>query len=406
MDRAGRGGYRGSPVREWDCSGAAGPVAVRFTGAAGTHGGGVSPTSEELSVVDLEVREATPAEIARWDDFVVAADDGGDVWRGLDNAKAKETLGYSIRYLFVGDDAVTVHVKNVPLLGQLWIVPSGPSGTSLDEVLPKTRALAAHAAAHGAFVLRIDPRVRADDSVRDRLRGEGFRAAGMFTPNQHTVVLDLSGGEEAVLASLSKNARRAIKRADRDGVVVERVPATDENCDIMYEMLAATGSGRFGVRSRDYCRFAYQRYAEQGNGQMFFAKVDGQVHAASFEILLGNKSLGLHGGSIRRDGEAAKNGLGSRGTGHALQWEVLRWAIERGATSYDMCGTPPSWEADNPDNYFYGIGKFKRSFRDEVIDYTGAWDVALDSWKSLLWANGYERECRRFSILVWRTHFL
>lgn len=353
------------------------------------------------------VRSADVSEIARWDEFVVAARDGGDVWRGLDNAKAKETLGYSIRYLFVGDDAVTVHVKDVALLGMLWIVPSGPSGTTLGEVLPKVEALAAYAASQGAFALRIDPRLKVDDTVTERLLAEGYVPAGMFTPNQYTVVLDLSGTEEEVLAGFSKNARRAIKRAQRDGVVVERVPSTDANCDTMYDMLAATGNGRFGVRSREYCRFVYRRYAESGNGQMFFAKIGDEVLACSFEIKIGSKSLGLHGGSVRKNpGDASVGGLGSHGTGHALQWEAIRWALEAGATEYDMCGTPPSAEADDPDNYFYGIGKFKRTFNKEVTDYTGAYDIPLNGWKARLWHGGMEREFKRFSLLVRRRHFL
>ncbi|MFC9788987.1 lipid II:glycine glycyltransferase FemX [Rhodococcus sp. NPDC127528] len=353
------------------------------------------------------VRTATTTQIERWDAFVVAASDGGDVWRGLDNAKAKESIGYSIRYLMVGDDAVTVHVKDVPVLGEMWILPGGPSGKTLDEVLPKVRALAAYAAEHGAFVLRIDPRVQAGAGVEERLCAEGYRPAGMFTPNKHTVVLDLTGTEDEILAGFSKNARRAIKRAARDGVEIERVPATDANCDTMYDLLSATGNGRFGVRSREYCRSAYQGYADRGNGQMFFARLGGEIVAGSFEIRLGTKSLGLHGGSIRKKpGDATTNGLGSHGTGHALQWDVLRWAMESGAVEYDMCGTPPSAEADDPDNYFYGIGKFKRSFRDEIIDYVGAYDVPLNSWKSTVWAGGLERECKRFSMLVRGKHFL
>ncbi|MFF0814849.1 lipid II:glycine glycyltransferase FemX [Rhodococcus sp. NPDC003318] len=352
------------------------------------------------------VREANPLEVERWDEHVTRAADGGDVWRGQDNAKAKETLGYAIRYLFVGDDAVTVHVKNVPLLGPLWIVPSGPSGATIAEVLPKAQALAFYAATQGAFVLRIDPRVEADAETTRRLLAEGYRPAGQVTPNKHTVIVDLDRTEDEILAGFSKGARRALKRAARDGVQVERVPATDENCDILYELVAQTGDGRFGVRSREYSRFTYQRYAASGNGQMFFARSDGKVATASFEMRLGAKAIGLHKGSVRKSpGDSATNGLGSQGIGHALQWAVVRWAKEAGALEYDLCGTPPSAEADNPDHYFYGIGTFKRSFNREITDYVGAWDVPLSQWRNRIWTAGYERECKRLSMLLRRTLF-
>ncbi|GAA4485273.1 hypothetical protein GCM10023094_39860 [Rhodococcus olei] len=352
------------------------------------------------------VREADALEVAAWDEFVTRAADGGDVWRGLGNARAKQSLGYTIRYLFVGGDAVTVHVKKVPLLGRLWIVPCGPSGVAVGEVLPKARALAAYAAARGAFVLRIDPRVEADEETTRQLRAAGYRFAGRYTPNQHTVIVDLHGTEDQILAGFSNGARRAIKRATRDGVVVERVPATDENCDILYDLLAEAGDGRFGLRSREYCRSTYQRYAASGNGQMFFARIDGRVATASFEMRLGTKVIGLHTGSVRKSaGDSAVNGLGSQGIGHALQWEVMRWAKRCGALEYDLCGTPPSSEVDNPERSFCGIGKFKRSFHKEVTDRVGAWDIPLSGWRSRIWAAGYERECKRLSMVLRGTLF-
>ena len=192
-----------------------------------------------------------------------------------------------------------------------------------------------------------------------------------------------------VLARLPQKGRHAIRRAQRDGVTVEQVDTTEENCRIMYDLLAETAAGSFTIRSYNYYKTFWQRFSQAGYGQLFFAYFEGQVVAAAYAIVFGKKSTYKDGASIRR--------RTAYGASHLLQWQVIEWAKSKGSLTHDLCGAPPSDQIDNPAHPHHGIGRFKTSFNKEVTDYVGAYDVAIKPSVYKWWRKIGER-------LVLRAH--
>lgn len=322
-------------------------------------------------------RFAAQHEIEQWDALIDENPDGGSVWRGRAYAEGERIVGFVPVYLIVDGIACTAMEKRLPLLGRTWHLPAGPGALDVDSLLRFTKALTNFAAAQGVFTLRIEPQIRDNEPDRRRLLDAGFRPSHMWSP-QHTVLVDLTGSEADVLSRFSQSTRRWIKRSARDGVVVDRVEASDENCRQMHELLTATADKRFPIRNLAELTATYQGMQAAGNGQLFFARFEEALVAGAFMMKVGRSALYLNGASVRKEeGQSKENGLGAHGVGHAVQWEAMRWAREFGATRYDLCGAPSAANADDPAEPLYGVGKFKRTFDKEIVDYIGCYDVPV-----------------------------
>ena len=329
------------------------------------------------------IRFATDDEQPTWDDRVIANPDGGNVFQGTVFADMKRRGGWTPRYVVAGALVLLVLEKSIPLIGKLWYVPKGPGVRTmrqLDDLLPDLHDFARQ---QGVFLLKIEPELRqASETVADLLK-LGLVKADPIQPNFSTVLIDLSPELEAVLAGLNQKGRHAIKRAERDGAVAEAVEATDENCRTMYQLFSATAEGSFRIRSFDYYRAFWQGYAAKGQGQLFFASVDGKVVAGAYALIYGNKSTYKDGASSRE--------RSVYGVSHLLQWRVIEWAKQRGSVVHDLCGVPPLSEIANPEHPHYGLGRFKTSFNKEVTEYVGVYELVISPRGYNLWKSIGER---------------
>lgn len=341
-------------------------------------------------------RLATADERVQWDALIAANPGGGEVWAGdayLD-VKREEGRYRDYRVIVERPDAepiaVGVLAKKVPLLGEWWHLPAGPAGSDAAELLETAAAVAALARSRGAFLLKIEPRLGPD--ARPAILGSGYRDTVRIIPNPSTILVDVSGTEDEVFKRIGKKARNSISRAGRDGIVVTRVAATDENCAALFGLLQETAEGRFVLRSEQYYRHFWQRFERSGDGQIFLAHRDGELVAGAFAMGLGEKTTYKDGASVR-----AKTAYGAS---HALQWEVIRWANERGALVHDLCGAPPSDRVDDKDHPLHGVGQFKRSFAPDITDYAGAFDLPLKTGAYTAWIRIGDRLMRRVSLAI------
>jgi lipid II:glycine glycyltransferase (peptidoglycan interpeptide bridge formation enzyme) len=333
----------------------------------------------------MTARFATDEEIAGWDSLILANPDGGNVFATREYATQKETGGYKIRYLMVNDIAVMVHEKNALALGKLWYLPKGPEVTSTKNLFELLKTLRPFGLKHSVFAIRIEPEL--PRSTQPTLARHGLMKAQPIIPNPSTITLDISPSLDDILMSLPQKGRHAIRRAERDGVTVKLVEATAKNCRTMFDLLATTAEGQFGIRSHEYYCTFWQRFEKAERGQLFFAYVDGKVVAGAFAMVFGTKSTYLVGASIRK--------RTVYGASHLLQWHVITWAKSKGALVHDFCGSPPSDEINNPDHPHHGIGLFKTAFNKTVTDYVGCYDYVIHPAQYKAWTLLGERVARR-----------
>lgn len=333
----------------------------------------------------MNARYATPEEIANWNAYIVRNPDGGNIFSSYEYSLQKETGGYRARYVCVDTIAVTVLEKKALGIGVLWYLPKGPGVTTTKELLSVLEALAPLARQKRVFAIRVETELPRASSPT--LARHGLVKARAIIPNPSTITLDISSSIDAILTTLPQKGRYAIKRAERDGVTIKQVPASEDNVKIMYELLAETAEGQFGIRRYEYYRSFWQRFEKAGSGQLFFAYVDGAVVAGVYAMVFGSKSTYKDGASIRK--------RTAYGASHLLQWEVITWAKAHGSLLHDFCGSPPSDEIDNPEHPHHGIGLFKTAFNRTVTDYIGCFDYVLNQPLYKAWTTIGERVVRR-----------
>lgn len=329
------------------------------------------------------IRFASRDEIKNWNDHILVNPDGGNVFQGYEFAEQKKLGGWKPRFIIVNDVAVTVLEKKFLGVYKLWYLPKGPGITSMGELGEVLGLLHDFAMRHGVFAVKIEPELlKKDETLADLLKLKLVKVRPI-QPNFSTITLDLSKDIEEIMAALNQKGRHAIHRAERDGVTITRVPANETNCQQMYRLLAETAAGSFSIRSYNYYKKFWQRYENAGMGQLFFAYVEDKPVAGAYAMVFGKKSTYKDGASIRN--------RTVYGASHLLQWEVIKWAKEKGSLMHDFCGAPPSDQINNPDHPHYGIGRFKTSFNKEVTDYIGAYDLPINPPIYTLWSRIGER---------------
>lgn len=330
-------------------------------------------------------RFASAQEITNWNTLILSNPDGGNVFASYEFARQKETGGYKAHFVMVGDLAITVLEKNVPTFGKLWYLPKGPGITSAKELWGALSELEMFAIKHKVFAIRIEPELSRNQQAT--LNRHGLVKSRPIIPNPSTITLDISHKLDTVLTNMPQKGRHAIRRAERDGATVQMVNSNNENCQIMYNLLAETAEGQFGIRAYEYYRSFWQRFEAAGFGQLFFAYYDGQVIAGAYAMVYGTKSTYKDGASIRK--------RTVYGASHLLQWRVIEWAKSQGAVIHDFCGSPPSDEINNPNHQHYGIGLFKTAFNKTVTDYIGCYDLIINPTKHKIWIKLGEKVAHR-----------
>jgi lipid II:glycine glycyltransferase (peptidoglycan interpeptide bridge formation enzyme) len=333
----------------------------------------------------MTTRFATEQEIAKWDKHILANPDDGNIFASYEYAQQKETGGYKAQFLFVNDIAVMVHEKNVFPLGKLWYLPKGPAVTKANDLFTILRALQPFATTHDVFAVRIESEL--PRSIQPTLARHGLVKVRPIIPNASTITLSLDSNLDTILGNLPQKGRHAIRRAERDGVTIKLVKATNENCLTMFNLLSDTAEGQFGIRDYDYYRTFWQRFETAGLGQLFFALYDDKIAAGAFAMVFGTKSTYLVGASERK--------RRVYGASHLLQWYVIKWAKSKGSLIHDFCGSPPSNEINNVDHPHHGVGLFKTAFNKTITDYIGCYDLVIRPAQYKIWTVLGERIAQR-----------
>jgi lipid II:glycine glycyltransferase (peptidoglycan interpeptide bridge formation enzyme) len=282
---------------------------------------------------------------------------------------------------------------------RLAYVPKGPLVDPEDEAACETLLDALHARcrARGAILLKIEPE-----------EWEGERAAPLthklrtrydFSPSiqsiqpRRTIVVDLSGDEEAVLGRMKSKTRYNIRLAERKGVVVRE--GGGEDVAAFTRMMATTSArNEFGVHAPAYYERAYAAFDAQDMVRLFLATYEGQPIAGVMAFACGARAWYAYGASS----DEQRNRMPT----YAVQWAAMRWAQARGCTSYDLYGVPDEDEETLEAGFverhdgLWGVYRFKRGFGGQVKRSVGALDYVYN--KPLYWLYQRAVALRRWAV--------
>lgn len=326
----------------------------------------------------MTLRWETPTSAAGWDARVLAAPGQPSMFQTHEFAQVKTLAGWTPRYAVVDDLAMTVHVRRAPGFGAVWYLPKGPSVATVEQLGAVLPALADAARRDGAFLLKVEPELLETPENHAGLEALGLVRAGRIQTNVSTVFVDVSGTPEELMARFPSKTRNTIRRGLKQGVEVEHAPAQESTYERMQALwMEVVADQGITARDRDYQFAKWRTFCEAGMGQIFIGTHEGRDVAAAFVTIVGHVASYHDGASVRQ--------RPVRGAAQAVQWEAMQWAQARGATTYDMAGTPHSTKVDDQDDPYYGLGEFKRSFHKDVTDFVGSYDLPVRPRRYALW---------------------
>lgn len=324
-----------------------------------------------------------------WDAFL-ATSLHGHLLQSARWAQLKSDFGWSAQRVVLR----TIPSPDAPILGGASILfrrlPWGqtvayvPKGPALDwSSAEQTRAvltMARNAAAKGrAALLKIEPELLATPELATALQEYGFRRSPQRVQPLTTIVVDLTGDEDAILARMKQKWRYNIRLSARKGVTVREGSLAD--LPAIQRLMDATGArDGFSVHNAAYHRRATELFVPAELMTWLLAEHEGELLAAIAVFALGRTAYYMWGASADDGRNVMPN--------HAVQWAAMRWARARGCTAYDLWGVPDE-VGDDPAAYaepeswgqggLWGVYRFKQGFGGRVVRFAGAWDLPLSA---------------------------
>lgn len=321
----------------------------------------------------ITVREILENEKDYWDENVQKFENVHPL-NAYDWGKVREVDGWKSIYLvaersgrFAG--ALLLLVKRLPFLP--WRIFYGPKGPicGLDDretigaIHTKVLELAGE---NNAILLRIDPGIREEESgsferIISSLEYVHLEQRWTFWNSPRDVYrVDLNGHSiEDLYNALDRDDRRCIRKAAKEGVIVE--PAkTEEELKSFYEIFKEFSVTKgFMARGYEYQKKLWDSYVACGRGRLFLAKYEGKAIGGLICILFGKKCLAMHMGTPYRYHKLHPY--------YAYVWESIRWAKEEGCVWYSFrgVGTTATQEA------------FKRKFNPKAVALVGYYDFSF-----------------------------
>ena len=328
----------------------------------------------------------TEVTAADWEQWIARLPDAHILqtaqWGDLKSAFHWEPVRVLVEAPGQGSLGAQILFRRLPFGLQMGYIAKGPLGAGIDvwsgsPVWDTFQAeLDAVCRQRKAVFLKVEPDLwQTQSSDRDPVP-QGYRSSSHSIQPPHTILVDLDGSEDQLLARMKQKTRYNIRLAQKRCVLVH--PSSD--LDTFYRLMATTGArDAFGVHSLEYYRRAYELFHPYGKCELLMASYEGQPLAALMGFIQGERAWYFYGASSDAHRELMPTYL--------LQWDAMRWARSLGCHQYDLWGVPDASEDDLEANFtersdnLWGVYRFKRGFGGHLQRARGPWDrVYRPTW--------------------------
>ena len=272
----------------------------------------------------------------------------------------KRGFGWKPVRIVSGNVGVQILFRKLPLGFTVGYIPKPvtPKGDAVSDQFWKE--VDAVCQSHRAIFCKLEP-----DSWGDSPLPEGERLGVRVSPHNiqptRTIITDIKGSEEEILARMKPKTRYNIRLAEKKGVTVR---AWDD-IESFHKMMLVTGArDGFGIHSLEYYKRGFKLFHPKGMCEILVAEYEGKSLAALFVARNGNRAYYLYGASTNEER--------NRMPPYLLQWEAMKWAKARGCEEYDLWGVPDEDEVTLEANFesrhdgLWGVYRFKRGFGGEL----------------------------------------
>jgi lipid II:glycine glycyltransferase (peptidoglycan interpeptide bridge formation enzyme) len=322
--------------------------------------------------------------LAEWDNFITTYH--GHLLQSWAWGELKSRFGWTAHRIQVDDAAAQILFRRLPLGLTIAYIPKGPvvDWTNRQQCQALFSTIHTEAKNHRAIFLKVEPHlwcrfadcsqsVPALQAAAEFLVGSGFILADTVQPRT-SLVVDISGDEDAVLAAMKQKTRYNIRLATKKGVTVRMGSAADVNTFYDLSVTTSTRDG-FGIHSLDYYQAAYDLFAPD-RGALLLSEFEGEPLAALMAFCHGLDAFYFFGASSNRRRKLMPNYL--------VQWAAIQWARNQGCIRYDLWGIPDAdpttleAEFQKRRDGLWGVYRFKRGFGGQVVQSIGAYDYVYN----------------------------
>lgn len=269
----------------------------------------------------------------------------------------KSAFGWKAVRVVNGESGAQILFRKLPLGFTIGYIPKANFTESLWSDIDSA------CKQNHAIFLKLEPDCWENSQPRNNLRITNYelRISPHNIQPPCTIIIDIRGSEDEILAKMKQKTRYNIRLAEKKGVTVRAW----NDIESFHQMMLVTG-GRdgFGIHSREYYQRAYELLQPKGLAEILVAEHEGKPLAALFVARNGNRAYYLYGASTDEE----RNRMPT----YLLQWEAIKWAKARGCEEYDLWGVPDENEATLEANFesrhdgLWGVYRFKRGFGGEL----------------------------------------
>lgn len=313
---------------------------------------------------------------------------------------AKVKSNWKNEIIVVKDDNGTIKgsmsllIRKVPVLNYtIMYSPRGPvcdlhDADTIKALLDSAKLLAKK---YNSYVLKLDTDTEISDEEYIRIMKDlGFRikdATKNFEGIQPRFVfrLDVKGKtEDEVMQIFHQKVRYNIRLSAKKGVTV-KLGSRQDIKDFHRVMLETGVRDQFVIRNAEYFEKMYDCLGPD-HMRLYLAYYNDILVAGTIAVLYGNKCWYLYGASSNEYRNVMPNYL--------LQWEMIKWSVERGCDIYDFRGVSGDLDESNP---LYGLYKFKKGFNGKFTEFIGDLDYVFNPFIAFSLEKGEKlfRETRR-----------
>ncbi|MBQ3054350.1 MAG: peptidoglycan bridge formation glycyltransferase FemA/FemB family protein [Clostridia bacterium] len=224
---------------------------------------------------------------------------------------------------------------------------------------------------YNLFTLKFDPEVLCTQENIDYFKNMGFKVKSGhahlhdYAQPKFNMLLTLSGQtEDSLMESFSNKTRYNIRLAYRKGVTAyfDNSPESAKKFHEIYKVTALRD--KFSYRDEDYFLHMLE-VIPKDNLRIYFTKHEEDILSSAVCIKSGDKMWYMYGASSNAKRNLMPN--------YAMQWEMIKWALECGCNRYDFGGV---FVLDKEN----GLYKFKKGFcdKEEVKEYLGEIDMVYN----------------------------
>ena len=317
--------------------------------------------------MDVTIKQIDDKQV--WEDFLLSHENPPFL-QSWNTAEQYEAMGDKTLRLGIYNDGALTGVALVILTrakrGSYLYLPYGPV---LTEWQPQyLQALTKHLTTWGREnkfdFIRVAPFIEKTQQAEELFKEAGYKLSPIHVLAEVLWVLDLDKSEEDLMMGMRKTNRNLVRRAVKDGVVVEQ--STDkEDVDKFLELLKETSvRHHFIAYSDKLIHEQVKQFTADDQVLVMKGSHDNKLISSSVVMFYGKAASYHHGASIRSKVPVS----------YLVQWKSILEAMKRGCKEYNFWGIVDTEDKKHP---FYGITHFKKGFGGRIKYLLAAQDYPL-----------------------------